>query len=195
MVFQMNIHSRLIIFVSALWIAFEISLVIRDRLQGKGTTDKDQGTRYINFIAITVAMTASGILNGISRFWFPGGRTLTVFWTGFAILLSGAFLRVWSIVVLGSSFRTTVEVSNNQQVVQRGPYKIIRHPSYSGLLLMCCGYGIADQNWLSLAIAIGLPLIALLYRIHVEEAALFSGIGPEYQEYQQHTKKLIPGIW
>jgi len=191
----MNIHSRLIIFASALWIALEISLVIRDRLHGKGTTGKDRGTRYFNFIAITVAMTSSGILNGISRFWFPGGRTLTVFWLGFAILLSGAVLRVWSIIVLGSSFRTTVEVSHNQQVVRRGPYKIIRHPSYSGLLLMCCGYGIADQNWLSLAIALGLPLIALLYRIRVEEAALVSAIGPEYQEYQRHTKKLIPGIW
>jgi protein-S-isoprenylcysteine O-methyltransferase Ste14 len=191
----MDIYSRFIIFISALWIAFEISLVIRDRLQGKGRTDKDQGTRYINFIAITVAMIAAGRLNGISKFWFPGGRTLAVFWLGFAILLSGALLRVWSVVVLGSSFRTTVEVSHNQHVVQRGPYKIVRHPSYSGALLMCCGYGIAEQNWLSLAIAIGLPLIALLYRIHVEEAALVSGIGPEYQEYQKHTKKLIPGIW
>jgi protein-S-isoprenylcysteine O-methyltransferase Ste14 len=191
----MDIYSRFIIFISALWIAFEISLVIRDRLQGKGRTDKDQGTRYINFIAITVAMIAAGRLNGISKFWFPGGRTLAVFWLGFAILLSGALLRVWSVVVLGSSFRTTVEVSHNQHVVQRGPYKIVRHPSYSGALLMCFGYGIAEQNWLSLAIAIGLPLIALLYRIHVEEAALVSGIGPEYQEYQKHTKKLIPGIW
>jgi protein-S-isoprenylcysteine O-methyltransferase Ste14 len=191
----MNIYSRLIFFASAVWIAFEISLVIRDRLQGKGATGKDKGTRYINFIAITVAMTAAGFLNGISKFWFPGGRTLPVFWLGFAILLSGAFLRVWSIVVLGRSFRTTVEVSHNQQVVERGPYKIIRHPSYSGLLLMCCGYGVADQNWLSLAIAVGLPLAALLYRIHVEEAALVSGIGREYQDYQRRTKKLIPGIW
>lgn len=191
----MDIHTRFIIFISALWIAFEISLVIRDRLQGKGRTDKDQGTRYINFIAITVAMIAAGMLDGISKFWFPGGRTLAVFWLGFAILLSGALLRVWSIVVLGSSFRTTVEVSDNQHVVQRGPYKIVRHPSYSGALLMCCGYGIAEQNWLSLAIAIGLPLIAFLYRISVEETVLVSGIGPEYQEYQKHTKKLIPGIW
>ena len=191
----MDIRTRFIIFISALWVAFEISLVIRDRLQGKGRTDKDQGTRYINFIAITVAMIAAGRLDGISKFWFPGGRTLAVFWLGFAILLSGALLRVWSIVVLGSSFRTTVEVSDNQHVVQRGPYKIVRHPSYSGALLMCCGYGIAEQNWLSLAIAIGLPLIAFLYRISVEETALVSVIGPEYQEYQKHTKKLIPGIW
>jgi protein-S-isoprenylcysteine O-methyltransferase Ste14 len=191
----MSIYSRLLIFVSFVWIAFELSLVVRDRLQGKGTTGKDQGTRYINFIAIAAGMTAAGFLEGVSQFWFPGGRTLAVFWLGFAILMCGAALRVWSIIVLGSSFRTTVEVSNNQQVVQRGPYKLIRHPSYSGLLVMCLGYGIADQNWLSLVIAIGLPLMALLYRIHIEEAALVSSIGPEYQKYQQHTKKLIPGIW
>jgi len=191
----MNIYSRLLIFVSALWIAFEIALVIRDRLQGKGKTAKDRGTRYINFIAIFVAMTASGFLYGNSSFRFPGSETLAVYWLGFAILVCGAGLRVWSIAVLGSSFRTTVEVSTDQQVVRRGPYKFIRHPSYSGALLMCCGYGIAYQNWLSLVVAVGLPLIALLYRIHIEEAALASVIGPDYQDYQRHTKKLIPGVW
>ncbi|MDR3577890.1 MAG: isoprenylcysteine carboxylmethyltransferase family protein [Anaerolineaceae bacterium] len=191
----MNIYSRLLIFVSAVWITFEIALIIRDRLQGKGTTAGDQGTRYINFIAIFAGITISSVLEGNSRFWFPGGRTLAVFWLGFGILLVGAALRVWAIVVLGSSFRTTVELSTGQRVVRRGPYRLIRHPSYTGILLMCCGYGIADQNALSLIVAIGLPLLALLYRIHVEEAALAAGIGPEYQEYQRHTKKLIPGIW
>ena len=191
----MNSHSRLVIFASVLWIAFEKSLVIRDRLQGKGRTGKDQGTRYINFLAIIIALTSSGMLSGFSKFWFPGGRTVAVFWLGFVILLSGAFLRIWSIVVLGSSFRTTVEVSNKQRVVQCGPYKIVRHPSYSGLLLMCCGYGIALQNWLSLLAAVLLPLAALLYRIRIEEAALASSLGSEYSEYQKHTKKLIPWIW
>ena len=191
----MSIYSRLLIFTSTVWVAFEVGLVIRDRLQGKGKTGKDQGTRYINFIAIFVAMTAASFLNADTNFWFFGSRTLTVFWIGFAVLICGAALRVWAIVVLGKSFRTTVEVSTNQKVVQRGPYKLIRHPSYSGILVMCLGYGIADQNWLSLVVAVGLPLIALLYRIRIEEAALASGIGPEYQAYQKRTKKLIPGIW
>ncbi len=191
----MNIYSHLVNYLSDGWVVFEIALIIRDLLQGKGKTGKDHGTRYINLIAIFIAINAAGFLDNYSRFWFPGGRTLTVYLIGFAILLCGVFLRVWAVVVLGNSFRTTVEVSNNQQLVQRGPYRFIRHPSYSGLLLICCGFGIADQSWLSLAIAIGLPLIALLYRIRVEEAALVSEIGPEYQEYQQHTKKLIPGIW
>jgi protein-S-isoprenylcysteine O-methyltransferase Ste14 len=191
----MSIYSRLLIFASIIWIAFEIALVIRDRLQGKGKTGKDQGTRTINFVAIFVAMFASGSLGQFPQFWFPGGRTLAVYWIGFFILVCGAVLRIWSVAVLGRSFRTTVEVSTNQQVVQRGPYKLIRHPSYSGILLMCLGYGIANESWLSLIIAVGLPLIALLYRIHIEEDALVAGIGPAYREYQQHSKKLIPGIW
>jgi len=191
----MNSYIELLTFASVVWIAFEIGLVIRDRMQGKGATTRDQGTRLINFIAIFVGMTASFNLIRFSQFWFPGGQTLAGFWLGFALLICGAALRLWSVIVLGSSFRTTVEISKNQQVVESGPYKLIRHPSYSGALLMCLGYGIADQSWLSLVIVVSLPLMAFLYRIHIEEAALVAGIGPAYQEYQRHTKKLIPGIW
>lgn len=60
---------------------------------------------------------------------------------------------------------------------------------------MCCGYGIALMNWLSLVIAVGFPLVALLYRIHVEEAALALSIGSGYKDYQSQTKKLIPWVW
>jgi protein-S-isoprenylcysteine O-methyltransferase Ste14 len=60
---------------------------------------------------------------------------------------------------------------------------------------MCFGYGIAVQNLLSLAFAFILPLAAILYRIRIEEAALVSSIGAEYQKYQRATKKLVPWIW
>jgi protein-S-isoprenylcysteine O-methyltransferase Ste14 len=86
-------------------------------------------------------------------------------------------------------------VEESQKIVQKGPYKWIRHPSYSGIILFCIGYGLAVQNWLSLIIAILLPTIALLYRIKIEEEALVKGIGTEYEAYQKKTKKLIPGIW
>ncbi len=60
---------------------------------------------------------------------------------------------------------------------------------------MCCGYGIAVQNWLSLAFAVVLPLIALLYRIHIEESVLVSSLGSDYEKYQSETKKLVPWLW
>ena len=60
---------------------------------------------------------------------------------------------------------------------------------------MCFGFGIALQNWLSLAFAIMLLLVALLYRIRIEEAVLVSSLGSNYEKYQRETKKLVPWVW
>jgi protein-S-isoprenylcysteine O-methyltransferase Ste14 len=193
--YKMILYIVLLILIPAIWIAFEIGLVIRDNSRGKGKTTSDKGTRYFNFIAITVGITAAAILNGFSKFFFPGGRTTTVFLIGIAIMLIGMTLRYWAVILLGASFRTTIETDRDQKVISAGPYKLIRHPSYSGWLLICCGYGIALQNWLSLLVAVLLPLAALLYRIHVEEKALVSSLGSEYVEYQKRTKKLFPWVW
>jgi len=191
----MTLYSILLISVSIIWIAFEILLVVRDRIQGKGSTGNDRGTRYLNFAAIFLGITVAGILRGNSRFFFPAGWSNTVFWVGLCIIVLGFAFRIWSVIALGASFRTTVETHTNQLVVSNGPYRLLRHPSYTGLLMMCIGCGIADQNWLSLAFAVILPLAALLYRIRIEEAALVSSIGSNYVEYQRNTKKLIPWVW
>jgi protein-S-isoprenylcysteine O-methyltransferase Ste14 len=118
-----------------------------------------------------------------------------VFFIGLAIMLTGMLLRYWAVTTLGAAFRTTIETDNDQKVVSSGPYRLIRHPSYCGWLLICFGYGIAVQNWLSLLVAVLLPLTALLYRIHLEEKALAASLGPEYTEYQKRTKKLLPWVW
>jgi len=191
----MTINILILILLPIIWVTFEIGLVIRDNSRGKGKTAIDKGTRYINFIAITVGITAAAILNGFSRFLFPGGRTNTVFFIGIAVMLIGMTLRIWSVFTLGKSFRTTIEIDKHQKVVSSGPYKLVRHPSYSGWLLICCGYGIAVQNWFSLLVAVIFPLVALMYRIRVEEAALVSSFGSEYIKYQRCTKKLIPWVW
>jgi protein-S-isoprenylcysteine O-methyltransferase Ste14 len=191
----MTIYIILLILIPAIWIAFEISLVIRDNARGKGKTTSDKGTRYFNFIAITVGILAAALLSNIQKFIFPGGKTPAVFFIGIGIMLVGMALRYWAVLTLGAFFRTTIETEQDQKVVSSGPYRLIRHPSYCGWLLVCLGYGIAVQNWLSLLAAFLLPLIALLYRIQVEERVLASSLGIAYVEYQKNTKKLIPWIW
>jgi len=187
--------SALLSTIAIIWIGFELMLVVRDRIQGKGKTGNDRGTRYFNFIAIFVGITLAGVLSGAARFLFLGSWSNTIFWIGLSLIVLGFILRVWSVITLGASFRTTIETHTDQRVVSIGPYKQLRHPSYSGILLICCGYGIAYQNWLSLAFAVILPLAALLYRIRIEEVALVSSIGSDYVEYQKKTKKLIPWVW
>ncbi|HTX90430.1 MAG TPA: isoprenylcysteine carboxylmethyltransferase family protein [Anaerolineales bacterium] len=191
----MTLYIMILVLVPTIWIAFEIGLVIRDKARGKGKTADDRGTRIFNFLAIAVGIAAAAGLNGVAQFFFPGGRTAAGFAAGVAIMLIGMALRYWAVFTLGASFRTTIETDRDQKVVSSGPYRLIRHPSYAGWLLICFGYGFAMQNWLSLLAAVLFPLIALLYRIRVEEKALAASLGAEYVEFQKRTKKLIPWVW
>jgi protein-S-isoprenylcysteine O-methyltransferase Ste14 len=99
---------------------------------------------------------------------------------------------VWT---LGASFRTSVEVDADQPVVTRGPYRCVRHPSYTGLLLIVVGLGLAGHTWPGLVVCVLFPLSAMLQRIHVEETELVEVIGVPYLAYRLHTKRLIPGLW
>ena len=105
----------------------------------------------------------------------------------------GLATRVWAIVALGAAFRTTVEVDPGQTVVSSGPYKWIRHPSYTGLLLVVAGFGLAVGNWLALAVGLLLPLPGILWRIHVEEAELERVLGAAYSAYRARTTRLSRG--
>ena len=75
-----------------------------------------------------------------------------------------------------------------------GPYRLIRHPSYTGLLITLLGLGFIYANWLSLLVLMGCSLLGLSYRIHVEEHVLKAHLGERYQEYMRRTKRLIPFV-
>jgi protein-S-isoprenylcysteine O-methyltransferase Ste14 len=182
------------------WLVLELVLLLRDRARDKGGTANDRGTRALNFGLIVTAIVASDALaalaNAHSPLRLPGaqaGGWQTI--PGLVIAWLGLALRIWAIAILGRSFRTTVEVDAGQNVVARGPYRWVRHPSYTGLLLIAAGLGLAGGTWPGLALCLVLPAIAMLLRIRVEEAALTRVIGDPYRAYQNQTKRLLPGLW
>lgn len=183
---------------SWIWLALEVALKVRDRVRGTGSTALDQRTRLmillLMFPAIFIASVISGVLPGDSPVRFPGSLGL---WetVGVLVMWAGLALRVWAITVLGSSFRTTVEVHSGQTVVDRGPYHWVRHPSYSGILLITLGYGLAADNWLSLLMVTLIPAYGLIRRIKVEEKVLVQAMGHSYIAYSATTKRLVPGVW
>jgi len=122
----------------------------------------------------------------------PGAAAFAV---GMVILVAGLVLRGWSIMTLGEYFTGYVAVSADQPVVTAGPYRVLRHPSYTGLLLAFAGLGLTAANWVSLAGVVILPLVALLWRIHAEERALLATLGDRYRSYAAQHKRLIPLIW
>jgi len=114
---------------------------------------------------------------------------------GSAIMLLGVALRWYAIRVLGRFFTRNVAIRQDHEIVRAGPYRYVRHPSYSGYLLSLLGFGLALDSWLALAILLGLNIAVFGYRMHVEEAALTAAFGPAYRDYQKSTKRVIPLIY
>jgi protein-S-isoprenylcysteine O-methyltransferase Ste14 len=174
------------------WAVFELGLRVRESVQSKGGTGQDRATRILIAAAIGGAIVVA-VLTATrgSSLRIPGPHRaagLIVMWLGLAI-------RVWAVAALGRAFRTTVEVDPDQAIVSSGPYRWVRHPSYTGLLLIVAGLGLAAGNWLALASCVALPLAAVVRRIHVEEAELTRVLGQPYRDYRIRTKRLIPGLW
>jgi protein-S-isoprenylcysteine O-methyltransferase Ste14 len=110
-------------------------------------------------------------------------------------LWCGVGLRWWCFRALGRYFTFNVMTSPDQPVIASGPYRLLRHPSYAGLLLALLGVGLAFGNWLSLAALMLFASMGLLNRIRVEEAALSTELGERYAVFARARKRLIPYVW
>jgi protein-S-isoprenylcysteine O-methyltransferase len=115
--------------------------------------------------------------------------------TGVALFVFGVVLRWYSIVHLGRFFTVDVAIAADHQLIDTGPYRSVRHPSYTGALLAFIGFAMALRSWASV-LMISLPIaLAFLYRINVEERALVQALGERYRDYIKRTKRLIPFIY
>lgn len=161
----------------------------------QGATNRDRGSHLVLLVAVGLGIAAGFVLvNG-----FPAGtlgwEQAFQFWTGIAVMLSGFGFRWYAIRALGRFFTRDVATRPGQYVVETGPYRWIRHPSYSGTLAMLLGTGLAMTNWASLlAILLG-ALVGHAYRVRVEEQVLCRDLGEAYREYVRRTRRFIPFVW
>jgi protein-S-isoprenylcysteine O-methyltransferase Ste14 len=123
-----------------------------------------------------------------------GSSPAVAFWLGILLMYGGIALRLYAVITLGAYFTTEVATVREQHVVMRGPYRYIRHPSYTGFLLILVGFGLCFGNWLSPVVMVGVALIGFSYRIRVEERILQEQLGQPYRTYMRHTKRLIPYV-
>jgi protein-S-isoprenylcysteine O-methyltransferase Ste14 len=116
-------------------------------------------------------------------------------WAGVAIMIGGIGLHIWANRTLGAFYTRTLRTAADQHLVERGPYRVLRHPGYSGSLLMWIGAGLATVNWLVAAVVAIVMLIAYSHRIRAEETMLQQTFDAQYQAYKSHTWKIIPLIY
>jgi len=145
--------------------------------------------RVMFFVAI--------LLWPLGRAIFPaagiGGAGL--FPLGIVIGWLGLLLRWWSFASLGRYFTVTLQTSEDQLVVDRGPYRVLRHPSYTGLLLVFAGGGLIADNWVAAAGAGAVVLVALIHRLRIEERALEEALGGRYRQFAANRARLVPFVW
>lgn len=126
---------------------------------------------------------------------FSYGFSIISYMVGALLFVFGIGLRWWSIIHLGRFFTVDVAIAKDHTVVSDGPYRLVRHPSYSGALLAFLGLGLLVHNWLA-ALLLVVPITAMfLWRMKVEEQALSAALGAAYTDYMGRTKRLVPFLY
>jgi protein-S-isoprenylcysteine O-methyltransferase len=116
-------------------------------------------------------------------------------WAGCVVFGLGIALRWYSIVYLGRYFTVNIAIHSRHEVIDTGPYRRIRHPSYAGALLAFLGLGLTLGNWVALAVVV-LPILwAFGRRMRIEERALANALGTPYTRYMWRTKRLLPFVY
>ncbi len=167
--------------------------VIRKRSRGDGVESGDWTLSLIVVLSFVSLAGATVVANAHvaplpGPAWWVLAAGVTTLWLGVAF-------RLWAVFTLGRFFKLTVVIQESHRVVDRGPYRWLRHPSYTGALIAAAGIGLAEGDWLGLAIIVIGVLTAYLIRIPVEERAMLAEFGEDYEAYAARTARLVPGLF
>ena len=176
--------------VTAIWVASELAVAVVKRARAESSR-KDRGSLYLVWGAIIVSIYLATTISISAR---NARIPFDTFWIGIALIVAGIVIRAIAIATLWRYFTVNVAIARDHELIDRGLYKFIRHPSYTGSLLSFIGLGLALQNWISLALITIAIVAAFAYRVRVEEGALVEHFGDRYRDYMKRTKRFVPGI-
>jgi protein-S-isoprenylcysteine O-methyltransferase len=172
----------------------EVGLGLKKRARAEDSRGEDRGSLRLLWIVIVSsvasAFAAAQVLPSAGMGAVPMLRFL-----GIAVFAAGLAIRWYSIVHLGRFFTVNVAIASDHRLIDTGPYRYVRHPSYTGALMAFLGLAMCLANWASLRLMMIPVLAVFLWRMHVEEAALLQAFGARYRDYKNRTKRLIPAVY
>ena len=192
---------RLSLGLGLIYLISEGLLSITRRGRSKTGAKQDRSTLSVIWLVIAgsiaagvyVARSTSLRAGPDSIFMLPRADVFAV--AGVVLFSAGLLLRWWAIVTLGRFFTVDVVVEKDHEVVERGPFRMVRHPSYAGVLLAFVGFALTLRNWGAILVVLVPIFVAFIHRMNVEEEALGRALGDKYVAYMRRTKRLIPGLY
>ncbi|MGZ5002528.1 MAG: methyltransferase family protein [Chthoniobacterales bacterium] len=187
--------SRVSLYLGIIYFVSELLLTVTRRAP-KSANVREADHSSLRFLWIVIVLSICFALWLTNR-WRAALLPHTHFFliVGVVLFVLGLVLRWWSIIQLGRFFTVNVAIAQDHKVIETGPYRYMRHPSYTGVLVAFVGYGLSLGNWAAL-LALLLPIfVAFLYRMHVEEQTLIDALGERYAAYCRRTKRLVPFVY
>ena len=177
-----------------IWLVPEVIYTVSRRIKMSSHANDGYSSLVIRLSLGTAVFLANWLIR-VETWATISWRPVLIFGLGIMLMVGGVAFRWYSIRVLGKYFSVNLVVQPGQTVMREGPYRWIRHPSYTGSLITMLGLGLAFTNWLCL---VSVPLITLIgysYRANVEERMLTTALGDRYREYMKDTKRFIPFVY
>jgi protein-S-isoprenylcysteine O-methyltransferase Ste14 len=180
-------------FAIGLWVV-GIAFWIVSAFSVKRTREQEPLPHRLFYFVLTA--TAAILLNGSTRItnWNRAvlPHTVVTGILGDFLLFAGLFIAIWARIALGGNWSAKVTLKENHELVQRGPYRAVRHPIYSGLLLMILGTAILTGQ-VGGFVVLAFCSCGLWMKLRREEALLTKHF-PEYSEYTRRTSALVPFV-
>lgn len=169
---------------------FFVQEVILRRPGAASSLRDDDGTTRMLLRSSALAYGVPLVLRGFPVWMMPPATPTA----GLVMQACGLVVRVWSMHALGAFYTRTLRTTSDQHLVDTGPYRVIRHPGYTGALLVWTGLALTSRSVPATVLVAALMGRAYQRRISAEERLLRRAL-PEYGDYSRRTKRLVPFIW
>jgi protein-S-isoprenylcysteine O-methyltransferase Ste14 len=184
------------VYYDAAWITFAI-VWLAAAFTNKPTERSQDRTSRLSYLIVlligSLLLLHTPLHEGVlSRRFVP--RSLLLGYIGLALTVAGVAFAIWARFIIGRNWSGRVTIKKDHELVRTGPYALVRHPIYTGVLCALAGtaLGIGELHAL-----LGLPLvfIGFVIKSRMEEKFMSEQFGEEYARYRQQVKALIPYVW
>jgi protein-S-isoprenylcysteine O-methyltransferase Ste14 len=181
--------------IGVIWIGWNIYWFVaaRDAKPNRRRESRLSRASHIAPLAVAIALIA---LPDRRDGWFYARilpQSPTTYWVGVIMLIAGLVFSIWARRRLGRNWSGTVTLKENHELIRTGPYRWVRHPIYTGLLVGFLGTAVALSEWRGLA-AIALATVAFLLKIRIEEDWMIETFGDGYRCYRAEVRALVPFV-